>query len=599
MDSGRWQRFAVTAPSQQGKTLLGSLIPLCYHLFEVGERVVFGVPDMDMAADKWRDDILPMVERTRFRDFLPRHGGGSRGGRVKAIKFTNGAVLRFMSAGGRDKSRAGYPARVLVATEVDGFDEAGSTSRESDKIKQLEARLRAHTASRRRTYLECTVSVKQGRIWQEYSNGSAARIMLRCPHCQAWVSPEREHLLGWQDAADELTAREGAHFSCPDCGHGWTEAERRAANQAGRLVHRGQEIDPDGQIHGPLPRTQTLGFRWSAVNNLFCTPGDVGMDEWRGRRAANEDNAEKELRQFVWCIPWEPPSLEAIPLNFDALTRRIVSLPRGRLPPTVQWVTVGVDLGKRLGHYVAIAWCSDGSARIVDYARFDIASDDLGPERATLTALRELRDVLAAGWSAAAGPARQPDQVWIDCNWHASRQAVYAFCRESNSPGAERYFPLQGFGQTVYGRKNYSRPKKTSAQVRLIGEEFHVSRLPAERVNLVECNVDHWKTWVHQRLATPQDSPGALSLFAATPAEHTTFVKHLLAEKQVSEFVAEKGTIYRWDREHANNHYLDATTYAAAAGWRCGFRLVTTAAAPAVLPAGTNWFAQQKEKGRR
>jgi hypothetical protein len=87
---------------------------------------------MDMAADKWRLDLLPAIERSKYKHLLPSRGGGSRGARVvEAVHFSNGAVLKFMSGGGSDKSRAGFTSRVVVITETDGMDKPGQTSRES------------------------------------------------------------------------------------------------------------------------------------------------------------------------------------------------------------------------------------------------------------------------------------------------------------------------------------------------------------------------------------------------------------------------------------------------------------------------------------
>lgn len=86
------------------------------------ETVILGVPDMEMASDKWQLDILPVIERSRFRDLLPKRGAGSRGGRVETIHFRHGATLKFMSGGGSDKSRAGFTSRVVVITETDGMD---------------------------------------------------------------------------------------------------------------------------------------------------------------------------------------------------------------------------------------------------------------------------------------------------------------------------------------------------------------------------------------------------------------------------------------------------------------------------------------------
>src|SRR4051812_43022676 len=58
IESGRWRRVATTGPSQTGKTLLAFVIPTLYHLFEVAETVIIGLPSLDIAGDKWTDDIL-------------------------------------------------------------------------------------------------------------------------------------------------------------------------------------------------------------------------------------------------------------------------------------------------------------------------------------------------------------------------------------------------------------------------------------------------------------------------------------------------------------------------------------------------------------
>src|SRR4051812_39795039 len=249
IDSGRWSRCVATGPTQSGKTLSCFVIPLLYHLFELGETVICGLPDMDMAGDKWREDILPSVEQSRYRDLLPRKGGGSRGGRVESLQFANGATLKFMSGGGGDKSRAGFTARVVVVTETDGMDQPGATSRESDKITQLEARTRAY-GSRKRVYLECTVSTERGRTWTEFFQGTRSRIALCCPHCRAWVSPEREHLIGWQEALSQAAARMAGAFGCPECGELWSEANRSDANAQCRLLHNGQYIDDANLVQG-------------------------------------------------------------------------------------------------------------------------------------------------------------------------------------------------------------------------------------------------------------------------------------------------------------------------------------------------------------
>ena len=116
------------------------------------------------------------------------------------------ATLRFMTGGGSDKARASFTSRVLVVTETDDFAKAAETSLEADKLKQLEGRTKAYK-DRAVIYQECTVTTKENPTWSYYEQGSASRILMPCPHCNAWVEMEREQLVGWQEAESEEAAR--------------------------------------------------------------------------------------------------------------------------------------------------------------------------------------------------------------------------------------------------------------------------------------------------------------------------------------------------------------------------------------------------------
>ncbi|MBE3132300.1 MAG: phage terminase large subunit family protein [Acidobacteria bacterium] len=594
IDSGRYQRFVATGPTQSGKTLAAWVIPILYHLFEVRETVVAGVPDLDMAGDKWREDLLPVIERTRYRDLLPRAGGGSRGGKVRSIKFRNGRTLRFMSAGSRDKALAGFTARVLAVTEVEAFDVTGGTSKESRKLDLLEGRVRADPA-RARIYLECTVTTEKGITWQEYQGSSCSRILLPCPHCREWVLPERENFSGWAEHDNVIDAGEAAAFYCPACGEQWTEPERIAANQTARLVARGQTIDREGELLGEHPKTRCLGFRWSGVNNLFATYHSLAADEWKAARAEDEDNAEKTMRQIVWCMPYQPPEIDMTPLTAEAIRKRTASLPRGILPADTQVLVAGVDLGKWLGHYCVLALTPDGRGVVVDYNTFDIPSAELGVERATLQALRELRAQLEAGYIVHGSETRLvPGQAWFDSGYAESRAMVYQFCLESNAslPGrAERYRPTKGHGALQQYNRSYNHPGKLSATVRFIGEQYSIHRQPAERINLVEVDADHWKTKIHDALHLPADQPGAIVLFhVSNPNEHIKWSKHVTAEQRKYREVPGRGEMIVWENEGGKpNHYFDAAALARAAAH---FELHKLAATTA---AGGSWWAKQKK----
>jgi len=133
-----------------------------------------------------------------------------------------------------------------------------------------------------------------------------------------------------------------------------------------------------------------------------------------------------------------------------------------------------------------------------------------------------------------------------------------------------------GVGRGAAQQRNqwYNRPTQTGSVVKGIGEGFHSKWLRSERLMVMEVDADHWKTWVHQRLGTPHDQPGAMSLFRAAPEEHLALAKHLTAESKTEEFVAGRGVVVKWERRRRQNHWLDALYNACAAGYMCGVRLV-------------------------
>lgn len=578
VDSGNWNRFVLTAPTQSGKTLGGFVTPTLYHLFELNETVICGVPNMDMAGDKWREDLFPAIEASRYRELLPRSGSGSRGGKVETIKFRNGATLKFMSGGGGDKKRAAFTSRVLVVTETDGMDESGGSSREADKITQMEARTRAF-GSRKRVYLECTVSIEQGRTWREYKAGTESRIAVQCPHCDGWVIPEREDLVGWQDSESVVEARESAAFACSACGGLWSEQQRHEMNRTAKLLHRGQEVSPDGQIVGIAPQVDTLGFRWHAFHNMLIPAAVTASEEWEAQRDADEDNAEKEMRQFVWALP-HIPSIEAehhVEIE-SIIHRQHKEHTRAVVPAECELLTAGIDIGKYLLHWVVIGWSEGARGQVVDYGRIEVPSAELPLEQAVLLSLREWREIATTGFP-------QPDPIkgkhlmvveesWVDSGYQT--EAVYHFCRESG----RGFQAVKGYGSGQLVNRQYYGPDRLSGDVRHIGDGFHFSWMTNQQITLCEVNADQWKTWVHGALTCPKDGPGAMTLFRAEPREHLSFAKHLTAEEKTTEFKPGKGEQVKWNRKRKNNHWFDCAYMASAAGNYRGVRLIESIEEP-------------------
>jgi phage terminase large subunit GpA-like protein len=586
VDSGRWRQFWVTGPTQSSKTLSCCIIVLLYILFELRETCVFGLPDISMAKDKWERDLRPVIARTRFAQFLPQEGGGSRGGIPDLIKFGNGAFLKFMGGGGGDKQRAHFNTRYLVITEVDGLDKAGEASEEADKVAQMVARTKGWDLSQVRIFGECTVTTEHGKIWSSYQGGSAAHIALKCPHCGEWVIPkgtdeDRKLLIGWQEAIDEIAAEENARFACWHCGKAWTEHERHEANQQALLVHKGQSIEGD-RVIGDLPRTRSLGFRWTAVHNCLVSPKAVALNEYRHAKEADEgkkENQARELHQFDWCIPYAGTQLNLSAITREHVVKRVTGTPRGLVPAEFDYLTVAIDVHKWNCHWLALASKRDATSVVIDYGVFALATHELGEQRALWVGLHEFHDLTQHGWAAASGGLRSPDVVFVDSGYNTDW--VYQFCMaaEINPKSPWRWYPTKGYGRGQERTGIYRPHTKINKQVRYVGEQYHISLYDQPSTYCVEMNADFWKSQVHDRLVSDPEEPGALALFSAMPGEHAAIASHFTAEVQKEEFVPGEGWVRWWHRERKSNHWFDCVYGALVAAHFCGARRIAAAVA--------------------
>ena len=347
------------------------------------------------------------------------------------------------------------------------------------------------------------------------------------------------------------------------------------------VIRHSSFSEPSHHVVGELPDTDTLGFRWGAVHNLFLPAADIAGEEWKAARtrdtAPDPEDAEKALCQFRHALPYIGAD-DLTRLDAGQVKRRTTSLPRGVVPAHAEQLTLGVDCGKWNVHYVAVSWTptESGLAQIIDYGILDVHSDHQATERALLTTLRQIRDLCIAGWSQrGSSETRVPDLVLVDSGFWSD--VVYGFCREPDSDG---FAPCKGYGtgqQRGLSRgvdSQYTRPNRKTQTVRRIGREYHVARIKKERVQLVELNADHWKAFVQDALRVAADSPGAMTLFNAPAREHEKIAHHVAAERQVSEFVPKKGTVVKVQRIGTRqNHYLDCLAYASVAGHLCGARL--------------------------
>lgn len=588
IDSGRWRRFVALGCVQGGKTLVCFVAPLAWHLFEHCEPVGIGLPDLKMGGLKWEKEIEPVIEaHPVWRELRPTRGRGSEGGEFNYLEFQNGASLEILIGGGGDANRSGTTLRVVVVTEADRADEASETSREAAPIHQMEARTLSFEADAR-FYAECTVTSPQGFVWQEYNASTASRIM--CPHsCGDYVCPGREHLVGWQDAESALQAGRLATFVCPSCACVISEEERRTMNERAVLVHKGQEIDRDGVVHGEPFETFTLGFRWNAFNNLLWSTAFIGEKEWEAAHSEDEQNLEQRQKQWFWVQPWTPELFDETPLALEDVLGRHDHFTRGQVPPGTVHLTAGVDLRKTQLHYVVVAWINvDGQwrAHVVEYGSLPVDHRRHGTRKALRVALEAMREIMERGFADGTGQRHVPGWVLVDGNWLP--EPVRSFVRQSKQLGLGRYMIAFGRGQSQpRGKGSYSLPTKITTGTPWIGEQCHVAWHQRHLLHAMFHNADHWKGWTREGLAAPADQPGAITIFQAVTEqellEARKFAKQTTAERAVQKVVVGRGIVVVWENaSRTPNHYGDGLALAAIAGNLCGV-IVAEGAAPTAV----------------
>ena len=579
MDREHYQKYIVTGCVQSGKTLNAVLIPLCWHLFERTETVVYGLPSMDMASDKWNEEIKPVIEASpTLRQWLPSGGQGSRGGTPSAIKFRNGVTMKFMSAQGSDAKRSAFTAPVVVKTEVDRYDTAGLASRETDPASQMDGRTEAF-AEFATIYEECTITTASGRINNLYYKGTQHELYSPCVHCGEWVCPTRENFIGFEDCQTSIAAAREGQFSCPSCGECYSEDDRYKMIDAMEPLAVGEKMI-DGAKTGKPIETAICSYKWHAWHNRFWSQSHIAGGEWEASHANDWESKERGRRQFVWTLPAEPEEFDVIPLTVDDVLGKARYLRRGECQEGAKIVAVGADLGKRKIHYVAGSFTENGSGHIPEINTIGCDSDKLGTFKGILDGLRTLREVCETGWSGI-----KPSWVWIDAGYMPD--VVRYFQRENRKMGLNRYIAVYGRGRSQYGKGpgNYIHPTKTTSEIKHLGEQYHVRWYQKHGAHAILVNSDYWKTRFRESIAAEPEVPGAITIFEPIPEDEHKLVKqyarHITSEDEVIQIKEDKGPVPVWiNKSRSPNHFNDASYYMVGAAHLSGVRVVKEVKSP-------------------
>lgn len=606
-DNSHWWNVYVSGPSQSSKTTGAFLIPMAHTVFERRENLVTGIPLDEMVDDKLNDLFRMMRISPKLRRFLPKtHMEEGKGGKIKEkFTFTNGVEVKPITMGGTDQAAAGYPARFAIVTEAAGFSKTKTTSSESNRLRQIYARLKSHKRHLRRLWAEGTLTVEQELPWNVRGpepkdeselnelRSSLTRLLSPCPHCPDWISPEREHLFGWQDALTEDEAMNEAYYACPSCGSKITDDDRRKQMQHVRAVHYGQSINEHGEVVGELPPTHNLFFHWKPYHNLLLDLSDAACEEWKLAQieegTQEREEAEKEITQFTFSRPFKSTLVKNELLDAKIIRKRQDIYPRGILPEDTTHLTVGVDIGEWTCWYLVLASRKCGVRNIVSYGCFDVKRQKREKAKELIeSALDRFDDeTLTPGFIKEGQVARIPVNVgWYDGN-HMTPQ-IANWIRKQWRIGKKYNKFTRGAGKsarTAFGgrvavyRPPPSAPRRTAGkvittkQLHHIGKEWYSEISPARGIIEQTFNADYWKVHAAEGLRNNKNptDPMAIVLYRPeSPNEHARISNHFANEQLVKEFKDGEGEVEKWVRT-GDQHLLDCLAMALGAADQAGW----------------------------
>ena len=270
--------------------------------------------------------------------------------------------------------------------------------------------------------------------------------------------------------------------------------------------------------------------------------------------------------------PPEEQEIDTIGLSKAAVMSRTSGIARGFVPDWCEYVTEGIDIGRRLIHRVIVGWGQGFRGHVIDYNTEPVHGPD-GDHRdpevmrqicdAILIALLRIRDWQRENsWKSESGGTDRPlDLALVDAGWQD--MPVYAFCKSAVD---KKYKPTKGFGTRQKSKFIVGKPSLS----RRIGYHWIGSFQQGAKVWLYHVDADFWKQLIQGGFLLDPGSPGSLVLFGEDKIRHAEFARQICAEEWRREFKTGKGMIEGFHQIYANNHFLDALSLAAVAASMAG-----------------------------
>lgn len=546
--AGGYRRYVAVMGAQMGKTE-AILDMIGARLDQRPAPIIYVGPTREFLVDQFEPRVMGLLDEARcLRDRV------ARGKRMKkTVKYVNGVPLRLAHAG----SPTPLKSSAAVEAYVDEYDDMRANVRgQGDPLGLIEAR--GFTYADFSTVIVSTPSVGnieteidkvsglefwkfndpeeiESPIWRLFQEGTRFHYAWPCPRCGEFFIP-RLRLLRWPKKATPAQARRATVMSCPHCDAEFDEgsdgATKEAMNNSAVFVAPGQNI-VDGVVVGDPPDTQTWSMWVSGLASPFVSWG-ARVEAYLTAIGSGEVDKIQTQRNAQFGELHAASSGEA-PEWLEVFERR-APYALGTVPPEVIRIVMGVDVQKHSLIYVIRGFGGRGTSYLIDFGQIYGSTDH-----------HEVWDELAEIFT-------QPidgmmiERVMIDSGFRPDKRdagdyhRVYEFCR--------RYqwiaFPTKG-----------KAVMRTPFAISSLEHKPDGKKRPMT-IKLVHVNTDFFKSLVHSRLRTPQNSAGAFFVPDGITEDY--------AKQLTSEVRSVVGGKPKWTQIRRDNHFFDCECLCAVAG---------------------------------
>lgn len=412
---------------------------------------------------------------------------------------------------------ASKPIRFLMMDEVDKYP--GASSKEADPIKL--AMERTKTFHNKKIYETSTPTLKTGHIWKDKENADIEKhYFVPCPHCGEYIEFKFENIRFPKDEDMSYADRaEFATYVCQECGCVITDNDKHNMLKLGewRVVRHNTKYVRDvafwiNTLYSPF-------VRWADIAKEFLL---------------SKDDPEL-LQNFInsWLAePWEDTKLKT---NAELVLERQTELPEYVVPKWTKILTAGVDVQETSLYWSIRAWGKYLTSQNIAHGQ--------------ALSFEEIDRIMNISYQTEDGDPVVVNLCLVDSG--DQTDLVYDFCALHS---------------------DYALPVKGSSHSQLSHYKISTINRPDSRAHgmqLVLVDGGKYKDMIAGRMQRP-NGRGSWMVYEGCDMEYATQVT---AEHKVNVKVpGGVRQVWQLKRAHADNHYLDAEVYNAAAADIMGVR---------------------------